>query len=108
MMLRKIAPMLALSLFPLMMFGQQKQQTSDMTGTICSSKCVNRSSERAACDLGCTEKGGEAVFVEENGTVTKVANPDKVKGFMGKHVKAKCKMMQDKDEMWFESLSLQG
>ena len=107
-MLRKIAPMLALFLCPLILIGQEKQQAMDMTGTVCNSKCVNRSSDRAVCDSGCTEKGGDAVFVEENGKVTKIANPDKVKGFMGKHVKAKCRMMQDKDEIWFESLSLHG
>jgi hypothetical protein len=107
-MLRKIVPILAFFLFPLTLIGQQKQQLTDMTGTVCNSKCVNRSSDRAVCDSGCTEKGGDAVFVEEDGRVTKIANPDKVKGFMGKHVKAKCRMMQDKDEMWFESLSLRG
>lgn len=106
--MRRIAPTLALLLSSLILSGQQTQQSKEMTGTICDSKCVNQSGDRPVCDAKCNEKGGDAVFVDDNGIVTKIANPDKVKGYMGKHVKAKGKRMEDQDEMWLDSLSIHG
>lgn len=106
--MRRIAPTLVLLLTSLILSGQQMQQSMDMTGTICDSKCVSQSGDRPVCDTKCNEKGGDAVFVDDNGKVTKIANPEKVKGYMGKHVKAKGKRMKDQDEMWLDSLSIYG
>ena len=77
--------------------GTEKQdaQGMEMTGTICDSKCVTQTSGQSACDQNCTEKSGEAVFIGDTGKVTKIDNPDKVKGYMGKHVKTRCKMMEN-------------
>ena len=109
--MKQTALLLAIVLGSAMLYAQQasqgveKQEAQgiEMTGTICDSKCVTQSGSQSACDLNCTKKGGEAVFIEENGKVTKIANPDKVKGYMGKHVKTKAKMMDD-DRMWIYSI----
>ncbi len=106
--MRRFVPTLALLLCSLVLVGQETQQMMDMTGTICNSKCVSQSADRSVCDINCNDKSGDAVFVDDSGKVTKIANPDKVKGYMGKHVKAKCKMMKDTGEMWLDSLSIHG
>ena len=74
---------------------KQEAQGTEMTGTICDSKCVTQTAGQSACDQNCNEKSGEAVFIEDTGKVTKIDNPDKVKGYMGKHVKTRCKMMEN-------------
>jgi hypothetical protein len=106
--MKRIAPLLAILLGSVMLYSQEKlqgaDQGTDMTGTICDSKCVTQNAGKSACDLKCTKTGGDAVFIEDNGKVTKIANPDKVKGHMGKHVKAKGKMMKDEDTMWIYSI----
>lgn len=98
--MKRIAGLLALVLgATIMMYGQDKGKGSEMTGWICNSKCVQQNAGVAACDLKCTDKTGEAVFVDDQGKVTKIANPRKVKGAMGKKVKVKAEMMDDKDMM---------
>lgn len=82
---------------------KQEAQGTEMTGTICDSKCVIHTGGQSACDQSCTQKSGEAVLIEDNGKVTKIASPDKVKGYMGKHIKTKAKMMQD-DTMWIYAI----
>lgn len=108
--MKRIAPMLALLLCSLILSGQQaaQQEMMEMTGTICNSKCVSQSGDRSVCDTNCKEKDGDAVFVGEDGKVTKIANPEKVKGMMGKHVKTKCKMNKDTGEMWLDYVSIYG
>lgn len=78
----------------------------EMTGWICTSACVTHNGGHAACDAHCAgkDKAGEAVFVDENGKVTKISNPDIIKGKMGKKVKAKCKMNEDNDSMSISSI----
>lgn len=70
---------------------------NSMAGWICNNKCVVQSGEKATCDKTCTEKDGEAVFVDDKGAVTKIANQSKVTADTGKHGKMKYKM--DKDQM---------
>ena len=79
--------------------SQDKNSGSEMTGWICNSKCVTQTAEKAACDQSCTEKSGDAVFIDDQGKVTKIANPAKVQEDMGKQVKVKGKMMKKKDMM---------
>jgi len=102
--MKRIALLLTLFLGSMMFYGQEKPQARDMSGTICDSKCVTQTHNQAACNLKCTEKDGDAVFVDDNGKVTKIANPEKVKGYKGKHVKAKCKMNENQDLMWILSI----
>lgn len=88
----------------LLLYGQSG--TKDMTGWICTSACVTKNASQGTCDAGCAgkDKRGEAVFVDDNGKVSKISNPDMVKGKMGKKVKAKCKMNKDNDSMWIFSI----
>ena len=102
--MKRIALLLTFVLGSAMLYAQEKSQGTDMTGTICDSKCVTQAADKSACDLSCTEKGGDAVFVEDTGKATKIGNPEKIKGYKGKHVKAKCKMMEDKNTMWILSI----
>lgn len=96
--MKRIAVLLAFVLGSVMLYAQEKPKGVDMTGTICDSKCVTHTGGQAACDTKCTQTGGEAVFVEDDGKVTTIANPEKVKGHMGKRVKAKAGMMKDKND----------
>lgn len=97
--MKRIAVLLAIVLGSVMLCAQEKPKTVDMTGTICDSKCVTQTAGQSACNQKCTQTGGDAVFVEDNGKVTKITNPEKVKGSKGKRVKVKCKMMKDQDMM---------
>jgi putative sterol carrier protein len=118
--MKRLATLMVLVLGSVMLYGQQseksqpqqsqqesQQQSMEMSGTICSSKCVVQQGGKSACDTSCKEKGGDAVLVGESGNVTKIANPDKVKGFMGKKVKTKGKMMKD-DMMMVDYVSIYG
>lgn len=89
----------------LLLYGQS-DTPKEMTGWICTSACVAKSASHASCDASCAgkDKHGEAVFVDDNGKVSKISNPDKIKGKMGKKVKAKCKMNKDNDSMWIFSI----
>ncbi|SRR6266849_842515 len=72
---------------------------TEMVGYFCDSKCVKQDAGKAACDLNCTEKGGDAMFVDDQGKATKVANPKMTMGKMGKKVKVHCSMDKDKNAM---------
>jgi len=79
--------------------AQDKNKGTEMTGWICSSKCVAQNAGKTACDQNCTDQSGEAVFIDEHGKVTKIANPSKVGGDMGKQVKVKGKMKKKEHMM---------
>jgi hypothetical protein len=98
-----IASLLTVVLGSALLLAQDVSKAVEMSGTICDSKCVNQSGGHQACNLTCSEKSDDAVFIDDNGKVSKIANPDKVKGYKGKHVKAKCKTMED-DSTWFYSI----
>jgi hypothetical protein len=72
---------------------------TEMTGMLCDSKCVKQDAAKASCDLSCTEKSGEATFIDDDGKATKVANPEVAAGKMGKKVKIHCDMMKDQAAM---------
>lgn len=103
--MKRFALLLTILLGSAVLYAQEAKETDmtkphEMSGTICNSKCVVQHSGQNACDSNCTETGGDAVFIHEDGTTHKIANPDKVKGYMGKQVKGKAKMMDDGKTMW--------
>jgi hypothetical protein len=75
--------------------AQDKSKASEMTGTVCDQKCVKQDAGKNACDTSCTEHSGQAVFLDEAGTLWKVANPASCKGKMGKKVKVQGEEMDD-------------
>ena len=88
--------------------AQDQSTGTDMSGTICDQKCVKQEADKASWDLSCTEKSGEAAFIDDEGKVWKVANPAMCKGKMGKKVKANVKKTEDPGTLWLNSLSLHG
>lgn len=102
--MKRIAGLLAIILGSTMWLcaqdkSQDKNSGSEMTGWICNSKCVTQTAGRTACDQGCTDKSGDAVFIDDHGKVTKIANSANVENDLGKQVKVKGKMMKKKDMM---------
>jgi len=81
-------------------------QGTEMSGVLCNAKCVKQDAGKAACDSGCTANGHEVVFIDDEGKVTKVANPGMAKGKMGKKVKVRGEMKKDKDTMEIYNISL--
>lgn len=72
-----------------LMHAQSSTNSMSLSGTVCRSACVvATSAEISTCDPLCTEKGGEAVLVDDQGNVRKIANQDICMSHMGKHVKA--------------------
>ena len=102
--MKLIASLLTVVLSAAFLFAQEVSQSVEMTGTVCDSNCVTRTGTQPACNLKCSQKSGEAVFIDDSGKVTKIANPERVKGYKGKHIKAKCKMMDDENSMWIFSI----
>lgn len=86
----------------MLVYAQDKTKGTEMTGWVCNSKCVTQNADKASCDQNCTDKSGDAVFVDDQGKVIKIANPTMVEGAMGKKVQVKGKMMKKKDmmEVW--------
>jgi hypothetical protein len=96
--MKRIAALLAIALGTgMFMSAEDKSKGNEMTGTICDQKCVRQDAGKAACDLSCTETGGDAIFVDDQGKATKVANPAICEGKVGKKVKVHGKMMKNKD-----------
>jgi hypothetical protein len=97
--MKRSAMLFTIVLTSLVLLYAQDNQPMEMTGWICNSTCVNQSAGHATCDASCTDKSGAAVFVEDNGKVTTISNPDMVKGKMGQKVKVKCTKDKDKESM---------
>jgi hypothetical protein len=74
----------------LLFAADQNTQTKTKTGSICDAQCVTKVNDRNTCDPNCTVKSGEAVFVDNDGTVMKIENQDMAKPHMGKRVNMKC------------------
>lgn len=101
--MKRIAGLLVMVLGSAMLLcAQDKNKGTEMTGWICNSKCVTQNAGKAACDTNCADKSGDAVFIDDQGKVTKIANPAKVEGDTGKQVKVKGKMMKKKDQEMME------
>jgi hypothetical protein len=97
--MKRSAALLTIVLTSLVLLYAQDNKATQMTGWICNSACIAQSAGHATCDATCKDKSGDAMFVEDSGKVTKIANPDMVKGKMGQKVKVKCTMNKDKEEM---------
>jgi hypothetical protein len=97
--MKRSAMLFTIVLASLVLLYAQDNQTMEMTGWVCNSACVNQSAGHAACDASCTDKSGNTVFVEENGKVSTISNPDMVKGKMGQKCTVKCKRAKDKESM---------
>jgi hypothetical protein len=97
--MKRSAALLTIVLTSLIVLYAQESKVTEMTGWVCNSACVKQSAGQATCDATCQDKSGDAVFVEDSGKVTKIANPDMVKGKMGQKVKVKCTMDKDKEAM---------
>jgi hypothetical protein len=71
------------------MLSQSSTNSMKLSGTVCQASCVSSVGKAmvATCDPLCTDKGGEAVLVDDQGNVKKIANPEMCKSHMGKHVK---------------------
>jgi hypothetical protein len=93
--MKRTAASCGVLLASLILLYAQGNKPIEMTGTICNSTCVTQSAGHATCNANCTDKSGPAVFVEDNGKVSKINNPDKVKGKMGKKVKVKANRKDD-------------
>ena len=67
-----------------------------VSGWICNSKCVKSTGEKSMCDSSCTDQSGDAVLVDDDGNVMKIASSSQpmVKQHQGHHMK----MMADMDE----------
>ena len=100
--MKRIAVLLALVLgSAAFLTAQDAGKGHEMIGTLCDQKCVKQDSGKAACDLSCTDKSGERVFVDDNGKATRVANPEICEGKMGKKVKVHGTMKDpDRMELW--------
>ncbi|MGE5323587.1 MAG: hypothetical protein ACM3SW_12020 [Actinomycetota bacterium] len=81
---------------------------TEMSGVLCNAKCVKQDAGKAACDSGCTAKGNDIVFIDDEGKVTNVANPKMAKGKMRKKVKVRGEMMKDKNMMEIYDITITG
>jgi hypothetical protein len=98
--MKRMVALLALALgTSAVLSAQEKSKGAEMTGMLCSAKCVKQDAGKSACDASCKEQGGDVVFVDDQGRATKVANPKMAKGKMGKPVKVRGEMMKDQDRM---------
>lgn len=95
---RKAVLFTLLAAFVVLLYAQENQPV-EMTGWICSSGCVKQSAGHATCDASCNDKSGDMVFVQDNGKITKITNPDMAKDKMGQKVTAKCQMSKDKESL---------
>jgi pectin methylesterase-like acyl-CoA thioesterase len=106
---RSVVVAVAVLTSALSLYADNMERAADMTGLLCSSKCVTRNAGHAACDQGCTDKNGEVVLVDDHGKVYKIANQDKVMSQTGKKVKMKCRSVKgEQDTMYVDSVSLYG
>jgi hypothetical protein len=78
--------------------GQEKNKGVEMTGVICDQKCVKQDAGKAACDLSCTERSGEALFVDDQGKATKIANPQICKGKINNKATIRGEKIKKQDE----------
>ncbi len=67
--------------------AQSSTNPMELSGTVCESTCVSRVNNLATCDKTCTDQSGDAVLVDDQGNIMKIANQNMCKSHMGKHVK---------------------
>jgi len=69
------------------MYAQTSANEMKMNGTICRSTCVSQVNGLSTCDPLCSDKSGDAVLVDDQGNIKKIANQDICMSHMGKRVK---------------------
>ena len=86
--------------------AQEQKKGKELTGTICDQKCVKQDAGKSACDLSCTERSGEASFIDDQGKATKIANPQVCKGKMNQKAKVRAEMKknQGSDSMFLHDV----
>ncbi len=67
--------------------AQSTTNPMELSGTVCEETCVSNVNNLATCDKSCTDKSGDAVLVDDQGNIMKIANQNICKSHMGKHVK---------------------
>jgi len=104
--MKRIAVILLLVLGSAVLLPAQENKVNELTGTICDQKCVKQDAGKSACDLSCTERSGEAFFINDQGKATKIANPQVCKGKMNQKAKVRAEMKknQDSDEMFLHDV----
>jgi len=104
--MKRIAVILLLVLGSAVLLPAQENKGNELTGTICDQKCVKQDAGKSACDLSCTERSGEAFFIDDKGKATKIANPQVCKGKMNQKAKVRAEMKknQDSDEMFLHDV----
>jgi hypothetical protein len=83
----------------------KNKETKTKHGTICDAQCVTKVNDRNTCNPTCTEKSGEAVFVDDDGSIMKIENQSMAKPGMGKHVNIKCTEAQREDTLRIQQLN---
>ena len=71
--MKKIAWLFLVVLGSMTLMHAQSSKTMTMSGTICRSSCVVQQANRNTCDTTCTDKPGDAVFVDDKGDVHQIA-----------------------------------
>jgi hypothetical protein len=72
----------------LLVQAQSSDKSMKMSGTICQATCVTQQDNLATCNTNCTDKGGEAVLVDDQGVLHPIAQESQnlCKSMMGKRV----------------------
>ena len=104
--MKKIATLFVFVLVSLgLLCGQQSSQVPDnsqakeMVGTICNADNVTQAGGHSTCDESKGGKSTDWVFISDEGTVTKISNPEALKGKHGKmKVRAKMKKMPGENQ----------
>jgi|SRR5271157_279201 len=91
-----------------LLLAADQGKTMKKTGAICDAQCVTKVNGLSTCDPGCTEKSGDAVFVDNKGTVMQIENQDMAKPHEGKHVKMTCTEAQRENTLRIMQLSEEG
>lgn len=99
--MKRNAVLFTIAIASLFLLYAQDNPPVEMTGWICSSACVTQTPGAAGCDANCAakDKSGDAVFVSEDGKISKISNPEMAKSKMGQQVRAKCRMDKEKQSM---------
>ena len=67
--------------------AQSSTNPMELSGTVCQSTCVSEVNSLATCDKACADTSGDAVLIDDQGNIMKIANQNICKSHMGKHVK---------------------
>lgn len=104
---RSVRLLMALLFLSVMTYAKDENASVPMSGTVCNSKCVVPVNNAPTCDLRCTDKTGDAVFVGDSGKVTKIENSEMAMPHMSKHVKIMATPTEKERErlLWINEIS---